>query len=333
MLKYVSILIACLIAMSTPVFAQAVECPDLSMLQRAAGYVSLLNLMKVVGATIIGLGILFFFGGIITQIIYHTRVLLEVIGYAASGALIASSLWLQDDSYLVWTVLSGCILFAGTVFATQWIHNIKDIDSKTLSGLFMVVWGAVALYYNMAEVGFLAVMAFMTLLGFSIIVGRLSYAFGFEDEKSIPSGTMAALMLLIGFTIVHLFVPEAPASVQVFKPGVFWVSSFVGFLGLLIMSSKWYTSNNQNYVGMQIITVLLYAGALGIGTTFNINPLAGIAGTFLVFYLAAKPFEIPQRSLTTLGLSMIISGSILYAGWWYGTKHIESATQYLTTQF
>lgn len=331
MLRFLTIVFA-LMTVAVPAFAQSADCPDLTMLQKAAGYLTLLNVVKVLGMSIAGLGTLFFAGGIIREIVYHSRVLLEMVGYVVSIACIFSGIWLANEASLVWVVFIGCLLFAGTVMATLWIHDIKGEDPKLLSAFFMVVWGAVALYYNMVEVGFLSMMALMSLLGFSVKISGLSYGFGFKDRRTIPSGTIAALMVLALFIGVHLFVPEAPPQILVFKPGAFWVSSFVAFIGLLIMSSRYYT-RGANYVSMQLITIIVYGAALGIGVTFGINPLAGMAGTFLVFYIAEKPFEIPQHGLTTLGLSFMMSGAVLYAGWWYGTMHLTSVTQYLTAHF
>ncbi len=332
MTRFVVYFLTILVTAAMPAFGQTQECPDLTLLQRAAGYVTLLNVAKVFGAALVGVGVLFVFGGIIVRIVYHMRILLEVLGYAASFALIASGHWLPDPAYLTWTVFIGCLLFAGTVFATLWIHNIKGDDPKQLAAIFMVVWGAVAVFYSMPEVGFLAVGALMTILGFSVIIGNLSYTFGFEDEKMIPSATVSAILLLAIFLVIHVFVPDAPPFIAVFKSGMFWIASFVGFIGLLIMSSRYYASG-QNYIGMQIITVVLSIAAVGVGLVFGLNPLVGIAGTFFVLYLASKPVELPQSGMTTFGITLMLSGGIVYGAWWFGTKYTTLAQQYLVANF
>ncbi len=286
--------------------------------------------MKIFGATIGALGFLFLFGGVLAQIVYHARVLIEVLGYIASVALIGAGYWVGPE-YLTWTVFFGCILFAGTVFATLWIHEIKGDDPKPLAALFMVVWGAVAVYYSMTEVGFLAIMALMTVLGFSIVVTQLTYSFGFEKESMIPQATMTALILLAAFVVIHIWVPNAPAALAVFKPGAFWVASFVSFTGLLIMASRYYSKESQ-YFMMQIVTVIVYAAALSIALIANINPLAGMAGTFLVFYLAEKLTDVPVEGAVGMGVRLILIGGLLYGAWWYASSHGDMVQQFLTAQ-
>ncbi|MEX0918152.1 MAG: hypothetical protein WDZ93_03275 [Candidatus Paceibacterota bacterium] len=323
-----SVILAGIVLLGTPALAQ--ECADLTTLQRLAGYVTFMNVVKFLGATLFAAGLLFLLRSIIVEIVYHARVLIEMIGYIASLALIASGYWVNQD-HLTWTVFTGCILFAGTVFATLWIHNIKGTDPKPLAALFMVVWGAVAVFYNMPEVGFLSALALMTILGFSVVVGKLSYGFGFADKAAVPTGTTGALLLLLAFVGVHLLGPDAPAAITVFKPGVFWVSSFVAFVGLLIMSSNFYSSD-ERYMVMQFFALVIYFGLMAIGLVAAINPLAGMAGTFLVLYLAAKPIEVPRDSYAIFGVMLMLSGGILYGAWWYASQHTTLIQQYLTTQ-
>lgn len=330
-MRHLLIALAATTTLAFPAFAQTADCTDLTTLQRLAGYVTLLGLLKIIGGCIIAAGFLLVFWGFLLEVLYRSRVILEGLAYVVSFALIGSGYWLENPEYLTWTVFTGCLVFAGSVFATLWIHEIEGDDPKPLATLFMVVWGAVAVFYNMPEVGFLAAMALMTILGFSIIVEPLCYAFGFKEKESIPAATSAGIVLLTIFCFIHLFVPEAPAAVTVFKTGVFWVSSFVAFVGMLIMSSRGY-ARGRNYIALQLIAVVIYTGALSVGLTFNINPLAGMAGTFLVFYLAAKPLEIDKGSEIAWGFTLMISGAILYGAWWYGVKHTDLVSTYLTTQ-
>ena len=172
--------------------AQTTGCAELDTLQIWAGYLSWIGFFKVLGATIFAFGVLFFAGGAIVKLIYHMRLLLEVVAYLASAALIGSGFWVPPE-YLTWTVFIGCLLFMGSVFLTLYVHNIKGDDPKSLAAIFTVVWGAVAIYYNMPEVGTLTMLAIMTLLGFTVVVDRLSYGFGWHDKASIPAGNDCCL--------------------------------------------------------------------------------------------------------------------------------------------
>lgn len=330
MWKYVSALLLAAFVLAGSAYAQTADCPDLNALQRWAGYLSWLGFFKGLGVVIFGAGVLFFFGGIIVDLVYHLRQLLEVIAYGASAALIASGYWVSAD-YLTWTVLLGCIIFMGSIFLTIFIHDFKGDDPKPVAAILMVVWGAVAIYYNMTEVGILATLALMTLLGFSVIVGPLSYSFGWNDESAMPSGTAAALMVLGAFLAQKAFFPNAPAYVQVFAPGAFWAGTIVAFTGLLIMSSRFYRRFDGGYFPMQIITVAIYLAGIATGMILNINPLAGAAGVFLTLYLAAKPMEVPKKSLAGFGLALMCSGAIMFGAGWFAMQNLDKVKPYLTT--
>src|SRR5438132_6338571 len=92
-------------------------CPELTLPQVWVGYLSWLGFFKGLGAVVIGVGVMFFFGGLIVQLAYHMRHLLNVAGYAASLALVFSGQWVSPD-YLGWTVLVGCLVFMASVFMT-----------------------------------------------------------------------------------------------------------------------------------------------------------------------------------------------------------------------
>ena len=116
-----------------------------------------------------------------------------------------------------------------------------------------------------------------------------------------------------------------------FETGTFWVGSFVGFLGLLILSNKWYSGRGKtNYGMLQFVTVASYLAAVAFGLIFGINALTGIAGTFLVFYLAAKVIEIETHSMIGFGTKLIVVGGIIFFAWHTAMQNEEVVKNYLT---
>jgi len=303
---------------------------NLTTFQVWAGYLTWLGLVKLLGAVILSAGVITLFWGVLTRIVFRARVLLEIIGYAVSAALIAGGYWTPSD-YLVWVVLAGCLLFAASVFATLWIHHIKGDDPKSLATLFMLVWGTVAIYYGMPEVGFLAVAALMSLLGFSVVVSPLSYAFGFKEKAAIPSATMAAILLAAVFLLLRLSLPVRPGFVEVFMPGTFWIGSFVAMTGLLIMSSRYYADDFYQLVLAQVLFIGVAAIGFMLGLIVGIAPLTGIAGTFFVLYLAEKPLDITPHNAISVGISLILVGGVLWTAWEVAKAHEDVVRHYLTT--
>lgn len=322
-----------------PTLAYATDnaCPELSTLQVVAGYVTLMGIAKVAGIVMVTGGILMAVGGFLRKIWAKLwaaiRHIADIIAYLVSFALIAAGSFAGTDHQLL-LVLGGSICFGASVLFTLTLReaqlDLNDLETIT-SGTLTVVWGAVAVFYGSTAVGFLAVLALMGLLGFSVIVSPLCYSFGFRKESAIASGTAAAL-LLVAFYIANVLSPaKLPALFDVFKWGVFWAGSFVGFSGLLILSNKWYVKHAQaSYSWIQFVTMLCYGIGLIAGILLGINSLAGMAGTFFVFYIAAKLIEIEAGSLTGYGVIVALAGGFLYTVWLYGHDNAP-VLKYLTT--
>ena len=97
-----------------------------------------------------------------------------------------------------------------------------------------------------------------------------------------------------------------------------WWGYFVFYLGMLTMSSKYwsyessspdgsYTLNWGKYLAMQFLTFCAGVGALYIGSIYQIDLLMGIGGTFFVLYLLEKWYDLPWDGVgwawSLLGLS------------------------------
>jgi hypothetical protein len=309
-------------------YAQGAVCPDLTLAQRWVGYITFLNLAYVLGATLVALGIAFVFGGIIVQIVTAMRVILEVVGYALCvGALVLA--WQTDAAHQLPYVMAASIGFGFCVAATIWIHEIEGEDPRTVLALYLIVWSIIAILFNEVAVGFLAVAALMGILGFSIGVGPGYYAFGFEREDNMPRAATTGYILLAGFIAQKLMWPAAPAYVTVFAPGAFWLGSFVAFTGMLIMSFRWYCGRQVSHIPMQILTVVSLVAAVAVGMWFNIVPLPGMAGTFLVLFVASKSIDFAWDSAIGVGFALMFAGGVLIGGYKLAMANPLIATHFL----
>ena len=128
--------------------------------------------------------------------------------------------------------------------------------------------------------------------------------------------------------LCSFFEVMVPSRLHAFEQGALWLGSFVGYLGLLIASSRWY-ENRMHYVLMQVITIVMGINALAIGSIFGIPQLLGIGGTLFVLYLIEKPFEIPVESFTAyaaigLCVAVVVGGSA-----WWAQNHLTQVQPYL----
>ncbi len=313
-------LIAVVITLIVPSFAYAqtgTNCVELTGLQVAVGFITWMNILRVF-SIVIGVGCFAYlmwrwFGWLFEIFKYIPVEVYEVLGYVTSAATVISAYWLSEINQL-WPLLGGCLLFGAMLVITGLIHDIKPNFERFFGTLFFV-WSSVALFYQSEYVGFIAVGAFMGMLGFSAMIIPCGYAIGFRDKDALSRATSAAFVVLIGFVTLRIVGQSLP-YIHVFELGTLWFGSFIGYLGLLIASSRWY-KNRVMYPAMQLITILLGMAAIGVGSVFGIPQLLGVGGTFFVLYLIEKPFEIPTENaigyaLIGLSVALCVGGGV----WW-----------------
>ncbi|MBI2039006.1 MAG: hypothetical protein HYT22_01865 [Candidatus Niyogibacteria bacterium] len=307
----------------------AVSCPELTGLQVAAGFITWMNILRVlaIGVGVVCLGYLLFrwFGWLLEIFLYIPKEVYEGVGYALSVGLIISGYWLSETNML-WPVLTGCLLFGAMLIITGALHKLAP-NWEHFFGILFLVWSAVALFYQSAPVGFIAVAALMGLVGFSAAVIPCGYAIGFRDEDAVSRATTTAFIVLTGFVFLRVVGQSLP-YIHVFEQGALWLGSFVGYVGLLIASSRWY-AKRAIYPAMQLITILLGMAAIGAGSVFGIPQLLGIGGTFFVLYLIEKPFEIPVESAVGYATIGLFVSSCVGGGVWWAQNHMDLVRPYL----
>ncbi len=162
----------------------------------------------------------------------------------------------------------------------------------------------------------------LAALGFSVLVTPLCYCFGFDDEASLGRATTAAFAMLAGFVLLRVFGASVP-GLNVFESGALFLGSFVGYLGLLIASSRWY-GHKKNYALFQIVTIAAGVAALLVGSLCGIGELQKIGGTFFVLYLMEKPFEIPVESKRAYAAIGLFVAALLFGFCWYVRANPET---------
>jgi hypothetical protein len=93
-----------------PAYAAAIDaCPDLTMVQRWAGYLSWMGLLKTMGAAACGVGVIYIFWGAISWLLANLftalREVLDVLAHIVSFALIAAGTQFSEQ-YRLWPLLT-----------------------------------------------------------------------------------------------------------------------------------------------------------------------------------------------------------------------------------
>jgi hypothetical protein len=251
--------------------------------------------------------------------------LIEFLAWACAVGGVLSGLVLPP-AIAQWSVYAGSAMFAGALAFSGKVRG-RPFLSERFWGVLTVAWAVVAIAYQFSGVGFLAVLALVNFLGVGITVHPFCYVFGFKDEDRLAQATAGGCIV----TSAYAMAAAAGANLgvfEVFRSGALSLGSFTWFLGLLIITSKWYRKANAGYAWRQAIAVVSFSLAISIGLIFGLRELAAIATAFLLFYLAAKLIEIPTQNYIAFGLKLMAGGGVLFGAWTWLQNHQELALKY-----
>lgn len=307
-------------------FADA-ACPSLTTLQKAASYVSLENFLWMIGVVLITAAILLIFKGLVAALLEQTA-FIEVGLWGLTIGLIVKAYYTMHgtgpaDDFSSWALIIGSLLIPGAISFSAHIRKMKS-NLIRFSAILTVIWGALAIVFMAPSIGFLTMAAVISLLGFSVIVTPLCYAFGYDDNDSLYRGTLSSMIILVLFTAYRAFGIHYPI-IDLFQSGAFWLGSLAGFVGLIILSSRYYKAN---YAIMNMITPVIFVGFGTTAAIYGIKELTTMVGAFIIFFIADKIVEIRTDGAIALGIKLGIIGLMFYGAW-----HFVNANQAIVSAF
>ena len=319
------------------------------------------NILWVTGGIFIFIA-LFFLGGhyLVSILAQIPSWLYEILIYAACFGAIMGSNFLPLV-YQIPTAFIGCIGLIGGVFYTNWLHfggegiEVFDIQKSHAAAnpkefgenrkwwaehfpnianwALVVVWSLATIHYESQVLGFISVWALMAALGFMAGMAPCCIYLGFEKDAYVLRTTIVSGVLCFFYVLVELLnynqipLSEIVAPIYVaFEPGLAFMATFVYYLCLLIVSSKYYSGKDayrdngralgDNFIPLQFLSIGSGIACLYIGSVFGLSTMLGVGGTFFYIYLAEKYFEIPWKGVGW-AWSLLIFGAVCYfAGTW-----------------
>src|SRR3989338_5903950 len=279
---------------------------ELHGLQKAAGWLSgfsFLQIMAGIGIAVFGSIFAFYAFPVFVAI---PKSMYEALLYATSVGLTWYGLTLPTG-YIFGFM--GTLFFIGALAFSSHVHRWKG--SPTGFSAMVLVYAAVAAFlYQSTLIGFVAITALMCAVGFIADSWGLCYVIGFRDEKVVPQATAVAFLVLGFYVALRIFNVDDP-YIKVFAPGAYWMGSFVGYLGLLIMASKWYGHGmDGRYFAMNFF-IMPVAGvaAILLGSIYGVPELQKIGGTFFGLWCIEKYVEVTFHGLLS-GSFFGLMGSI-----------------------
>ena len=299
-----------------------------SPMEKFTGFFTFVNILYVTGAILGVCAVCWLFGIYILALLLWIPVVgWEFLFYAASIGLVASGMKMSPDWCLL-TVLPGCLGFMGCFAFTELNHFEPEFrKSLTMNSIqawgLTAIWGLVALLFNSHIIGFLTIMAFMSALHFVAgVIPGIVYV-GWDKEDHVPRATFGAGLMLFFYIILNI-TGNTNIRMNVFFEGMNFMGSFVYFLGILIMSSRWYGYGSWNrkhfdakYWVMQALCIASCVAAIWLGTVFGMTALLGVGGTLFYLYIIEKYYEIPWKgsgwAWSLLGLAGMLYGFGIFA--------------------
>lgn len=314
------------------------------MLIVLAGLLILLGVVLLIG---------YYFGEILAQI---PPVVYELAAYAATAALALSG-YLLPSFHIgvvlvnpIWFSVVGAFALAGCIFLTHKLHFKAEkgkedtvlvgpgfIDFPTVMfGVLTIAWAAMAVFYHRlfpdASIpyfyAFIAVMALQAFLGFSVITMPGCIAMGWDTDRKVPKSVLSSLIILVGYMYMKL-TNQLTDDTALFQTGAMFMGAFVYYLGLLVMSSKYYLWSGRTdgkehgrYIIMQIVTIASGVAALYFGSAYHMGTLLGVGGTFFAIYLLEKYYDLPWKGIG-FAWSLVGAAGFLYFVVAFANNHPE----------
>ena len=304
----------------------------LTPLQDFAGAIDFLRIIMVLGILAVGGAVIYLFRHYIKIIlrlftnvpvvVYETLFYIACLGCGIWG-------WLLPEPMHNYLGFLSCLLFAGALgFSASYRRRLAHIF--IFSMLLFLVWAPAAMLFQSSLIGFCAIGALLSALGFNFLVTEFLVRFRERaNDAIIEQTTLAAFMVLslfIGLRLVGALIP----ALAVFEFGALFLGSFVGYTGLLITSNNWNRRHQrERYWGFQVVSIVAGFGALFFGSVFQIGELQKIGGTFFVLYCLLKIGDIPTQSRPAFALLIAVIGVITICFCWFALTHQNLFQQWL----
>lgn len=280
---------------------------------------SILNVLLLVAIIGFVAAIAAFFGSAIVEIAKLFKdiplIAYEVAFYAIGlGAIVWG--WSSKGAMNIYLPLIGALLLAAALAFTFNQRKVQGKGWLKYCAILTLIYIPLTIAFQNVYIGFAAATALLGTMGFAFGYMPGVAAIGFEDEKSVPRGTVAAFMLLAPFAYwqgTHTM----PALLGLFQHGAIVMGSIVGMAGVSIMSSRFYPGNKTAYWLMQLVAPVALVGGLYLGSMFGVGALATTATVFLFLFALDKVLELPSDNLMGYAAQAAVSfGAIIAAILW-----------------
>ncbi len=239
---------------------------------------------------------------------------------------IASAFYVVHNEYIVLLVSFALSPLVSYSFYSRKEENKEALYRTISSWAITILWGLIAYFYHNAFVGFLAVGAFISSIGFYFFMNSHMMVFGFKKENApfvlrltIFTFCLTILSWLIFYTNYIPALSVLKPYLRVFETGMTSLIPMVSFIGLFYINYLYKLKENPfKKVVLESIALIAAIGVLIIALVYGIGSMFWIGLFFTVWFSMDKFYWLVYQNAGLLFAALILAG--LLAGIGYGIK-------------
>lgn len=228
--------------------------------------------------------------------------------------ILASALYFFGHEYVVLLVsfLLGTLVSFSVFFRISELR--REHFSKITAFILTILWGGIAVYFDNELVGFMAVAAFVTSIGFIIIFSPRTIGIGFSEcsEGYILSLTRFTfvLTLITWFLFYTDYIPAlAPVKeiMRVFRVGMTSLIPLTYFVGLGYLSFVVRQSSKTRAIIRELVSLVSGIAILIISLFYNIQNMFWIGLFFMAWDLVDKYYNYIYKRMEFVWAGLILA--------------------------
>ncbi len=228
--------------------------------------------------------------------------------------ILASALYFFGHEYVVLLVsfLLGTLVSFSVFFRISELR--REHFSKITAFILTILWGGIAVYFDNELVGFMAVAAFVTSIGFIIVFSPRTIGIGFSEcsEGYILSLTRFTfvLTLITWFLFYTDYIPAlAPVKeiMRVFRVGMTSLIPLTYFVGLGYLSFVVRHSSKTTAIIRELVSLVSGISILIISLLYNIQNMFWIGLFFMAWDLLDKYYTYIYRRMEFVWAGLILA--------------------------
>lgn len=243
----------------------------------------------------------------------------------ASYVILVASLWLLPTEWMITLVA----LLLGSLISYS-VYSRRDKTSKEKAGnlaswIITIVWGALAYYFDNAWIGFMAVGAFISSMGFVMVMWPGVIGIGFKKISKVfilrLTGIMLVIMVLAVLTFQTTYIPWLTAlrqPLRVYEVGLLSLVPLVYFLGLGYTAFFAYGRKEVIYKQVLARAIAFVTGYLSVaaGLFYGVGSLFWIGLFFMLWFTADLYFVVIYQRINVVFSGMILALCLGAAAYW-----------------